>query len=49
MRASLQEQECQLCVVLLPCHQPVRLDVTFPDTLKLARQFVWAVLEAVNP
>ena len=44
MRASLQEQECQLCVVLLPCHQLVGLDVTFPDSLKLARQFVWTVL-----
>ena len=44
MRAGLQEKKCQLHVVLLPRHQPVWLNVTLPDTLKLARQFVWAVM-----
>lgn len=45
MRASSQEQECQLCVVLLPRHQPVGFDVTLPGLNALVNQFVRAVLE----
>ncbi len=44
MRTGLQEEQRQLHVVLLPRHQPVRLDVALPYTLKFARQFVRTVL-----
>ena len=30
MSACLEEQQCELVVVLLPSHQPVRLDVALP-------------------
>ena len=44
MGASLQEQERQLVVVLLPSHQPVGLYVTFPNATHIASQFVGAIL-----
>ena len=39
-----QEQERQLGVILIPCHQPIRLDVAFPLTVLIARKFVRAIL-----
>ena len=44
MCAGLQEKQNQLCVVLLPCHQPIWLNVALPLPLQIARQFVWTVL-----
>ena len=44
VRAGLQEKQCQFGVILIPCHQPVGLDVTLPNSLQLARQLVRAIL-----
>ena len=44
MRACSQEQERQLRVVLIPSHQPVGLDVTFPYLRALVNQFVRSIL-----
>ena len=41
--AGLQEQERQLGVVLIPCHQPVGLDVALPLSFMVARQLVWTI------
>ena len=43
MRAGLQEQQRQLHVVLLPYHQPVWLDVTFPLSVSVARKLMWSI------
>lgn len=40
MRAGLQKQQCQFVVILLPRHQPVRLDVAFPCLLPLVDKLV---------
>ena len=44
VRAGLQKQQRQFVVILLPRHQPVRLDVAFPLSLTIAWQFMWSVL-----
>ena len=36
MSASLQEQERELLIVLLPSHQPVGLNVAFPYPMQIA-------------
>ena len=43
VRACSQEQECKFGVVLIPCHQPVGLDVTLPLSFMVARQLVWTI------
>ena len=44
MRAGLQEEQRQLHVVLLPRHQPVRLNVALPGLFFLIDKFVRMVL-----
>ena len=44
MDACLQEEECQLGVVLFPRHQPVGFYVTLPLSILVARQLVRAIL-----
>lgn len=44
MRASLEEQERELVVILLPRHQPVRLDVALPLVLMVALKLVRLIL-----
>ena len=44
MSSCLQKKQCQFCVALLPCHQPIRLYVALPCFLLLANQLVWAIL-----
>lgn len=44
MCAGLQEEQRQLGVVLLPRHQPIRLNVTFPGLYLLVGKLVRAVL-----
>ena len=44
MSASLQEQERELLIVLLPSHQPVGLNVAFPYPMHIARKFVRTIL-----
>ena len=41
--ASLEEQQRQFLVVLLPCHQPVRLDVALPLPFVVALQRVGVI------
>ena len=44
MGASSEEEERQLRIILLPCHQPVGFDVALPNAVHVARQFVWSVM-----
>ena len=48
MGACLEEQKCQFPVVLLPYHQPVRLDVALPLPFVVALQQVGMVLLLVE-
>ena len=41
--ACLEEQQRQFLVVLLPCHQPVRLNVALPLPFVVALQWVGVV------
>ena len=43
VRARVEHDEDELCVVLLPDEQPVGLDVALPLSLSVARQYVGAV------
>ena len=44
MRTRLEEQQCELIVILLPRHQPVRLNVALPLALMVTLQLVWLIL-----
>ena len=44
MGAGLEEQERELVVILLPRHQPVRLDVALPLVLMVALKLVRLIL-----
>lgn len=49
MRTSLKKEEGQLCVVLLPSHQPVWLNVAFPLSIhKLTKNLFEHIVHAVG-
>ena len=48
MRARLQEQQCELAIVLLPRHQPVGLDVALPLPLMVALELRSSLLTLDN-
>ena len=44
MSTRLEEKQCELVVILLPRHQPVRLNVALPLALMVTLQLVWFIL-----
>ena len=44
MSACLEEQQCEFTIILLPRHQPVRLNMALPLPLMVALQLVRLIL-----